>query len=84
MTSNSLFFDIIWLFWMYFYFIFILVIRMKVKVFDEENEKDLEEAVNSFMDDGEIKVKDVKYQVAISVCGEEQIYCFSAMIIYEE
>ena len=57
---------------------------MKVKVFDEENEKDLEDAINSFIDDEEKKVINIKYQVAIAVLGEEQIYCFSAMVMYEE
>ena len=27
---------------------------------------------------------DIKYQVALSISGEEQIYCFSAMIIYNK
>lgn len=54
---------------------------MKVKVFDEEHEKDLEEAINEFLD-GEVEVIDIKYQVAICGLGDEQIFCFSAMIIY--
>lgn len=53
---------------------------MKVKVFDCEHEKDLEECINKFITDKEII--DIKYQVSITVCGEEQLYCFSAMIIY--
>lgn len=53
---------------------------MKVRVFDCDHEKDLEEAVNSFISGKEIV--DIKYQVSIGVCGEEQLYCFSAMIIY--
>ena len=53
---------------------------MKVKIFDEENEKDLEECVNGFISNKE--VVDIKYQVSITACGEEQLYCFSAMIIY--
>ena len=53
---------------------------MKVKVFDCDHEKDLEESVNNFINDKE--VIDIKYQVAIEALGEEQIYCFSAMIIY--
>ena len=57
---------------------------MKVKIFDEENEKDLEEAINGFIDDEDIKDCDIKFNVAISVCGEEQIYCFSALVMYEE
>ena len=28
------------------------------------------------------KLIDIKYNVAISTCGEDQISCFSAMIIY--
>lgn len=53
---------------------------MKVKVFDCENENELEEVVNEFIFDKEIV--DIKYQVSIGVCGEDQLYCFSAMIIY--
>ncbi len=54
---------------------------MKVKIFDESHEKDLEDSINSFLE--EVKdVIDIKYQVAISVFSEDQIYCFSAMIIY--
>lgn len=56
---------------------------MKVKVFDYESEKDLEEAINDFLSD-EIELLDIKYQVAIGISGEEQIYCFSAMIIYSQ
>lgn len=56
---------------------------MRVKVFDEGHEKDLESAVNDFLDSLETDLIDIKYSVAISTCGEEQIYCFTAMIIYE-
>ncbi len=55
---------------------------MKVKIFDEENEKDLEESVNNFLDGLEKEVVDIKYQVSCAMLGEEQIYCFSAMIVY--
>lgn len=55
---------------------------MKVKIFDEVHEKDLEDSVNDFLEDLEGDIIDIKYQVSISVFGEEQIYCFSAMIIY--
>lgn len=53
---------------------------MYVKIFDESHEKDLEDLVNDFIYDKE--VIDIKYQVAISINGEEQLYCFSAMIVY--
>lgn len=56
---------------------------MKVKIFDEEDELDLEEDINSFLK-GNIKIIDIKFQVGVSVFSEEQIFCFSAMILYED
>lgn len=56
---------------------------MKVKVFDESHEKDLEFALNEFLGKLETDLIDIKFSVAISTCGEEQIYCFSAMVVYE-
>ena len=59
--------------------------NMKVKVFDEMHEKDLENSVNSFLENFEDSdIVDIKYQVSISMFAEEQIYCFSAMIIYKD
>ena len=56
---------------------------MKVKIFDESHEKDLEAAVNAFL--GAVgELLDIKYSVAVTVNGEEQIYCFTAMIIYRD
>ena len=55
---------------------------LKVKVFDYEDEKDLEEEINNFLENNNIEVIDIKYQVAVSVFSEEQVFCFSAMIIY--
>lgn len=57
---------------------------MKVKIFDEIHEKDLEEKINDFLDDLDEnkEVIDIKYEVSASIFAEEQIYCFSAMIIY--
>ncbi len=58
--------------------------NMKVKIYDEESETDLEEDINNFLDEfEEINVIDIKYQVSSSIYSEEQIFCFSAMIIYE-
>ena len=54
---------------------------MKVKLFDESHEKDLENSVNSFLKEVD-DLLDIKYSVAITAVGEEQIYCFTAMIIY--
>lgn len=53
---------------------------MKVKIFDEETEEDLENKINAFIE--EVEVFDIKYQVSAAIFSEEQIYCFSAMIMY--
>ena len=55
---------------------------MKVKIFDLEDEGDLEKAVNNFLNSNDIEVVDIKYAVSSSIYSEEQIFCFSAMIIY--
>lgn len=54
---------------------------MKVKIFDFEDEEDLEKAINDFLDD-DMEIIDIKYAVSSSVFSDEQIFCFSAMIIY--
>ncbi|CCY46248.1 putative uncharacterized protein [Firmicutes bacterium CAG:822] len=54
---------------------------MKVKVFDEGHEKDLEEVINRFISEEEPEIIDIKFSTAIAV-SEEQIYCFSALIVY--
>jgi hypothetical protein len=57
---------------------------IQVKVFDEEHEEDLEAAINDFLATIEDQqVVDIKYQIAISNDEDEQIYCFSAMVIYQ-
>lgn len=58
-------------------------IHMKVKIFDYEDELDLEEEINDFISN-DIEVIDIKYQVAVSIFSEEQVFCFSAMIVYTE
>lgn len=55
---------------------------MKVKVFDETHEKDLENSINEFIIDKD--VIDIKYNVSVAVSGEDQIYCFTALIMYKE
>ena len=57
---------------------------MKVKLFDTEDEGDLEEDINDFISHNSIEVIDIKYQVSVGVFSEEQVFCFSAMIIYVE
>ena len=55
---------------------------MKVKVFDESHEKDLESAINDFILDFEPDILDIKFSVSTSIFGEEQVYCFSALVVY--
>lgn len=55
---------------------------MKVKIFDEIHEKDLENSINEFIYDKNIL--DIKYNISVAINGEEQIYCFSALIMYKD
>jgi hypothetical protein len=55
---------------------------MKVKIFDLEDESDLEKEINNFIGSHDIEIVDIKYCVSSSIFSDEQIFCFSAMIIY--
>ena len=58
---------------------------IKVKMFDFEHELDLEEAINEYLEDfKESEIVDIKYQLAVMYDNKEQVYCYSAMIIYKE
>ena len=56
---------------------------MKIKIFDESHEKDLEESINKFISEKQPEIIDIKFSTAVSIYSEEQIYCFSAMILYK-
>ena len=56
---------------------------MKVKIFDESHEKDLETDINEFLEEGPRDIVDIKFSVSNSIFSDEQIYCFSALIIYK-
>ena len=56
--------------------------NMNVKIFDEEHEEDLEAKINDFIEDKEII--DIKYQISVAMFSEEQVYCYSALIMYKE
>ena len=60
-----------------------MVKNMKVKLFDESHEKDLEEKLNDFLSTLDNEVIDIKFGVSTSMFSEDQIYCFSAMVIYK-
>ncbi|WP_316571019.1 sporulation protein Cse60 [Neobacillus sp. YIM B06451] len=57
---------------------------IQVKLFDKEHEADLETDMNNFLKGlDEKKLLDIKYNVAaLQEDEDEQIYCFSAMVIY--
>ncbi|MCI5745017.1 MAG: sporulation protein Cse60 [Erysipelotrichaceae bacterium] len=56
---------------------------IKVEIYDEEHEKDLQYKVNSFISSlNENDIVDIKYAINAFVANQEQIYCYSAMIIY--
>lgn len=57
---------------------------MKVKIIDEEHEKDLENSINKFIKENSIDIIDIKMCTSCSLYGEEQIYCFTALIMYTE
>ena len=57
---------------------------MKIKIFDESHEKDLEEDINKFIKENSPDIIDIKYSVSNSIFGEEQVFCFSALIMYKE
>ena len=69
---------------MYKLFYIILGDFMKVKIFDCEDEGDLEEDINNFISNSTIEVVDIKYQVGVGIFSEEQVFCFSGMVIYLE
>ena len=55
---------------------------MKVKIIDEEHEKDLENEINKFISENKIDIIDIKLSNSCSIYAEEQIYCFTALIMY--
>lgn len=57
---------------------------MKVKIIDESHEKDLEEEINKFLNNCEFEIIDIKFNSAVAIYREEQIFCFSALIMYKE
>ena len=56
---------------------------MRVKLFDESHELDLERSINKWLGSHDVEVINIKYSISTSVCGEDQIYCFSALILYK-
>lgn len=57
---------------------------MRVKIFDEESEIDLENDINMFLSNEEIELYDIKFSTSSSIYSNEQIYCFTALILYNK
>lgn len=58
---------------------------MKVKIFDCGHEGDLEKKINEFIKDKGDKIIDIKFSTSVMVDElSEQIYCFSALIVYKD
>ncbi len=56
----------------------------KVKIIDENHEKDLETSLNNFLSTLNSDIIDIKFQVSVAMFSDEQIYCFTAMVVYDE
>ena len=62
------------------------MIIVKVKAFDANHELDLQDKLNDFLKNiKEEKIVDIKYSVSVvGFMDKEQIYCFSALVIYKD
>ncbi len=62
-----------------------VIIMIKVKTFDENHELDLQDKINDFLKTiKEEDFIDIKFSVGVvSLIDKEQIFCFSALIIYK-
>ena len=57
---------------------------LKVKIIDENHEKDLENSVNAFLSTIKGDIIEIQFSTSVAVFADEQLYCFSAMILYKE
>ena len=60
---------------------------LRVKVFDCEDEMNLTDKINDFIKEISNKDKeviDIKFSTSITMNDEEQIFCFSALIMYND
>lgn len=56
---------------------------MKVKIIDEQHETDLEDEINIFLSMNDIHILDIQFSSSSFFDGEDQIFCFSVLILYE-
>lgn len=52
-------------------------------MFDFEHEIDLENAINEFLTKNNIKIVTILYQTCHFYAGNEQVFSFSALILYQ-
>lgn len=60
---------------------------LKIKIYDCEDEKDLEQKINNLIIDLESEDKevvDIKYQANCSIQDDEQVYIYSALVMYDD
>lgn len=60
---------------------------LRVKVFDCEDEMNLTDKINDFIKEISNKDKeviDIKFSTSTSIYEDDQIYCFSALIMYDD
>lgn len=57
---------------------------LRVKVIDENHEQDLENSVNTFLSSLKNDIIEIQFRTCVAVFADEQIFCFSAMILYDE
>lgn len=60
---------------------------LKVKVFDCEHENNLTNKINNFIKEisnEDKEVIDIKYSTSISINDDEPIFCFSALVMYDD
>ena len=60
---------------------------LKIKVYECDDEKKLEMKINDLiidLDNEDKEVIDIKYQASCSIQDDEQVYIYSALIMYDD
>lgn len=57
---------------------------MKVIIFDEQHEEDLMNDINLFLKHHSVTIISMHYDTCCMAISDQQIYCFSCMIVYDE
>ncbi len=57
---------------------------LQVKIIDENHEKDLESSINAFLSTLKSDIIEIQFRTCVAVFADEQVFCFSAMILYDD